>query len=219
RDAFRCFPALKQYVAERLRQGELPQWFPYEALGREFIGQAAGGVFHFFSLLYLLLPAHEAYRLSVLLSCLAAALGAYALGRLLGYSRTGSLVAGLAFTCSGYLVSLTENIQYLYPLCALPLFCAALERGLTGNRKWLVATTLLWTSVFLHGDMQTGYYYGFAALAWTVWRAPEPKRGAFLRLATAIVLTALLSAVQLLPSAAVFVGSDRGDARGFEEQA
>jgi len=36
RDAFRFFLPLKQYLVERLSAGELPQWFPYEALGRPF---------------------------------------------------------------------------------------------------------------------------------------------------------------------------------------
>src|SRR6185436_1767518 len=59
RDAIGLFAPVKQYMAERLLQGELPQWFPYEGLGRSFIATPVTGVFHFFSLLYLLLPAHE----------------------------------------------------------------------------------------------------------------------------------------------------------------
>src|SRR2546427_8244923 len=32
-------------------------------------------------------------------------------------SPAGALLAGLAFALSGYVVSLTENIQYLYSIC------------------------------------------------------------------------------------------------------
>ncbi len=52
RDAFRYFLPLKQYLIERLSAGELPQWFPYEALGRPFIGATVTGVFHPFTALY-----------------------------------------------------------------------------------------------------------------------------------------------------------------------
>ncbi|TAL10245.1 MAG: hypothetical protein EPO02_08070, partial [Nitrospirae bacterium] len=76
RDAMRFFLPIKQYLAERLAAGELPQWFPYDALGRPFIGATHTGVFHPFTLLYVLLPAPDAYRASILLSCLLAALGA-----------------------------------------------------------------------------------------------------------------------------------------------
>lgn len=219
RDAFRCFPLLKQYIADRLRQGELPQWFPYEGLGREFIGLAAGGVFHFFSLLYLPLPPHEAYRVSVLLSCLAAATGAFALGRLLGYSRSGAVMAGLAFVLSGYVVSLSENMQYLYAVCLLPLFCATLELGPARHRGWVVAAALLWASVFLQGDIQTGYYYGFLAVSWTAARARAPLKEAALRLSAVVLFTLLLAAVQLAPAAGVFRDSALRQAGDFEAQA
>ncbi len=166
RDAFRFFLPLKQYLVERLTAGELPHWFPYEALGRPFIGVPVTGVFHPFTMLYFFLPAHEAYRLVTRLSCLRAALGAFALRRVLGFSRAGALLAGVAFALSGYVVSLTENIVYLYSICALPLFCAVLEKALTGRRVWVVAPAVIWASVFLNGDVQTGYYYGLIALGW-----------------------------------------------------
>ena len=78
RDAFLFYLPIKQYMMERLAAGALPQWFPYEALGRPFIGVTVTGVFHPFTLPYFLFPVHDAYRASTLLSCLLAALGAFA---------------------------------------------------------------------------------------------------------------------------------------------
>jgi len=75
RDAFRFFVPLKRYAAERIAAGELPHWFPYEGMGRPFWGNPQPGVFHPFTALYLWLPALDAYRLTVLLSCLVAAIG------------------------------------------------------------------------------------------------------------------------------------------------
>src|SRR2546426_2626666 len=34
RDALRFYLPIKQHLIERLSAGELPQWFPYDALGR-----------------------------------------------------------------------------------------------------------------------------------------------------------------------------------------
>jgi hypothetical protein len=219
RDTIGLFAPVKQYMAERLLQGELPQWFPYEGLGRSFIGTAVTGVFHFFSVLYLLLPPHEAYRLSVLLSCLTGAVGAYALGRTLRCSRAGSMVAGLVFSCSGYTVSLTENVVYLYALCALPWFCAALDRLVAGRLAWGVAAAAVWASVFLNGDIQTGYYYGFVALAWCAMRADGSRGRAVLAVLALAVVSALLAGVQLAPSAAAFLASDRLDPVTFHQSA
>ncbi|TAL11964.1 MAG: hypothetical protein EPO02_02970 [Nitrospirae bacterium] len=219
RDAFRLYLPLKQHLVERLSAGELPQWFPYDALGRPFIGVTVTGVFHPFTALYFLLPVHDAYRVSVLLCCLLAALGAFALGRTLQYSRAGAFVAGLAFALSGYMASLTSNIVYLYSLCALPLFCAALDKALTGRRAWVVAPAIIWATVFLNGDVQTGYYFGFIALFWTAARAPTPWRTAAIRLGLVAGLAALLAGVQLGPAAAVFAGSDRAQPDTLQEEA
>ncbi len=219
RDAYRFLLPLKQYMLERLSNGELPQWFPYEALGRPFIGIPVTGVFHPFSLLYFVLSGPDAYRLSTLLSCLVGAFGAFILGRLLGFSRQGAFVSGLAFVLSGYVVSLTENIVYLYSVCLLPLFCAALEKTLKGSLGWLAALSLLWATVFLNGDVQTGYYYGLIAVAWTLARRRETWPRALGRVVLSAGLTALLAGIQLGPTAMVYVGSERTDAELFHEQA
>ena len=219
RDAFRFYAQLKLYLVERLSAGELPQWFPYEALGRPFLGSTVTGAFHPFTALYSLLPIHDAYRVSTLLSCLAAALGAYAYGRLLEFSRTGSLVAGLSFALSGYVVSLTDNIPYLYSICMLPFFCAALEKALTGSLAWTVAPAVIWASVFLNGDVQTGYYYFFIALLWYRARTPVLCRHTAMRLASISGLAALLASVQLGPAWGIFTGTARADPTQFHAQA
>jgi len=218
RDAFRVFLPFKHYLVERLSTGELPQWFPYEALGRPFIGITHTGVFHPFTALYLLFPVPDGYRVSTLLSCLLAALGVFALGRTLNLSRTGSLLAGIVFALSGYVVSVTDNLVYLYSICLLPLFCMTLEKALSGARLWVIAPAALWATVLLNGDVQTGYYYGFIALLWTAVRAPVPFWEAGLRLVLSGGLAVLLAGVQLGPSWAVFVGSERAQPALFQEE-
>ena len=219
RDAYRIFLPFQQYASERLLAGELPQWFPYEGLGRSFIGLTATGVFHPFSSLYFIFSAPDAYRASTLLSCLLAALGPFVLGRMLNFSHTGALLAGIAFALSGYIVSLTDNIQYLYPICVLPLFCAALEQALVTNRAWVVAPTAIWATVFLIGDMQTGYYYGFIALLWTATRAPAPRFTAWRRCALITCLAVLLAGIQLGPSWVLFTSSERAQPKVFHDEA
>src|SRR3989441_5520590 len=209
RDAFRLTLPLKQYLVERLAAGELPQWFPYEAMGRPFIGVTHTAVFHPFTALYLLLPVPDDYRATVLVSCLLAALGAFALGRVLRLSPMGGMAAGITFSLSGYVVSLTENYIYLFSICMLPLFCAALEKALVERYEWVVAPAVIWATVFLIGDIQTGYYYIFIAVLWMAMRTPGFYRQAFVRLALAGVLAALLAAIQLGPAWAVFIGSER----------
>jgi len=209
RDAFRFFLPIKHYLVERLAAGELPQWFPYEGFGVPFLGNGGTGVFHPFTVLYFLLPVHDAYRVSVLLSCLSAALGAFVLGRILGLSRSGAVLSGVAFAGSGYVVSMTDNLVYLHSVCLLPLFCAALEMALAKHFAWVAAPALIWTMVFLNGDPQTGYYYGFIMLLWTAGRAAGGYKRATLRSMAVIVLTVLLAGVELGPATAIYAESFR----------
>ena len=219
RDALRFYLPIKQHLIERLSAGELPQWFPYDALGRPFIGVAHTGVFHPFTVLYFFLPVHDAYRASTLISCLLAALGGLVLGRTLNYSRAGAFIAGMSFALSGYVASLTFNIVYLYSIAVLPFFCATLETALARRRTWVIAPAAVWATVFLNGDVQTGYYYGFIALLWAGTRATCSYREAALKLALAGGLAALLAGIQLGPAAAVYAGSDRSQSETIHDEA
>jgi hypothetical protein len=219
RDAFRFHLPTKHHLIERLSAGELPQWFPYDALGRPFIGGTHTGVFHPFTALYVLLPVPDAYRASTLISCLLGALGAYALGRVLHLSRPGALLAGIAFALAGHAVSMTDHIVYLYSLCALPLFCLGIEQTLRSRIAWAALPAVVWATVFLVGDVQTGYYYLFIALAWCWARAPGSRLHAGLRLMLIGCLAALLAGIQLGPAWAVFAGSDRTQTALLHEQA
>lgn len=216
RDATMVFLPVKQYLIDRLRSGELPEWFPYDALGRSFIGVTVTGVFHPFTLLYFLLSTPDAFRASVLLSCLLAAGGAFGLGRHLGFSAAGALLTGFAFACSGYVVSMTENIVYLYSTCLIPLLLLAFDRALTGRLEWMAGSAVLWATVFLNGDVQTGYCFGFAALLWALMRADSSKR-ALLSLLGVGGLAALLAGIQLGPSLAVYLGSNIRHSPIFQE--
>jgi hypothetical protein len=219
RDAFRLLLPIKQHLVQRLSTGELPQWFPYEALGRPFIGVPVTGVFHPFNVLYFILPAPDAYRASILISCVLAAMGAFVLGRKLLLSLPGALLAGVAFALSGYIASFTENIHVLYSIGALPFFCVALEKALTERYAWTVAPAAIWATVFLNGDVQMGYYYGFIALAWALARTTKSYQQTIFRLALSGTLTVLLAGVQLGPAWGVFHGSERIHPDEFLEQA
>ena len=218
RDAFQLFLPLKQYIFDRLSQGELPQWFPYEGLGRPLISLTVMGVFHPFTLLYWLLPVQDAYRLTTLLCCLMGAAGTFFLARSLGISRSGAAIGSIGFSCSGYVMSLTENLLYLYSTCALPLFLYALERGCRSRRNtWLAWAALVWASIILNGDIQTAYYVGFVAFIWTILQTEGMRQvGLGLgRLAVVVSLTVLVASIQLAPAWVGYQHSDRAEASSF----
>jgi hypothetical protein len=220
RDAFQLFLPLKQYITDRLSHGELPQWFPYEGLGRPLISLTVMGVFHPFTALYWFFPVQDAYRISTLLCCLMATAGTFFLVRSLGISCLGAAVGSLGFVCSGYVMSLTENVLYLYSICALPLFLSVLDQACrTGRNAWLAAAGLVWASVLLNGDIQTAYYLGFVALLWAMIRTSGRRRVGLGRLAVVASLAVLVAAIQLAPAWVGYQHSDRAGASSFHAEA
>ena len=220
RDAFQFFLPLKQYIIDRLSHGELPQWFPYEGLGRPLISLTVMGVFHPFTLLYWLFPVQDAYRLATLLSCLIGAGGTFLLARSLGISRTGAAIGAIGFSCSGYVASLTENVLYLYSICSVPLFLYVLDAACTTGRwAWLGSSVLVWAGIILNGDIQTAYYLGFVAFVWTVMRTSGMRRAGLVRLMSIVILTVVVAAVQLGPAWVAYQHSDRTDPSSFHAEA
>ena len=219
RDAFLFFPPIKQYIVDRLASGHLPEWFPYEGLGRPFLSIPVTGMFHPFTALYAVLSPHDAYRTSVLLSCLIGVSGMFWLGRTLGYSRIAAVGSALTFILSGYACSLTENIVYFYSFCLLPLFCGSLHRAFHEGGRWLVIGAIVWASVLLHGDIQSGYYYGFVALAWAAVRSTKSSRSHCASVMAMAALAGLLASIQLGPAWVVFNESHRMDSGSFYRDA
>jgi uncharacterized membrane protein len=119
-------------------------------------------------------------------------------------------------------MSLTENLLYLYSTCALPLFLYALERTCrTGRKTWLVWAGLVWASIILNGDIQTAYYVGLVAFIWTILQAEGMRQvGLGLgRLAVVASLTVLVAAIQLAPAWVGYQHSDRAEASSFHAEA
>lgn len=215
RDAGRMHWPVKRYVAERLRQGHLPEWNPYLGLGVPMVAGAVDAVQHPFNLLLVALPFGVAFKLWVLLSYLVAATGGYAWARLLGRSWHASVAAGLAFALSGFMVSSSDNHQYLTTLAALPwVFAAAhawLERGGAGRLALLGLASGFCAA---GGDPQA---WGFAIVALPLYAVvfSGPGRG---RLASlwrgcgAVVAAVLGAAPFILPVLAWMPHSSRGDA-------
>src|SRR5260370_24165513 len=127
RDIIETTAPLGHYIGSRLRHLELPQWFPYEGLGEPFIGQLNESTFHPTSWLYAVLPLTVALRWELLLGYLVAAFGQLLLARRLGAKPAAAALAGVVFAFSGYAISLSNVLPYLWGMAALPFIrlCAA----------------------------------------------------------------------------------------------
>lgn len=201
RDTVRVYMPLAKYWADRVRQGEWPEWYPYDSLGQPFIALMFSAAFHPTKLLYLLLPVEHALSVNTLICYPAAAFGTYGCARLWGASREGALFAGISFAFSGYLVGISNNLAYLMAIATMPWAFWAAERfyRAPSAARALVAAGILATICFA-GETQTFALCGGGVTLLGAVRGGRPL-SARVALSLAITVPALLlSAPQILPA-------------------
>jgi hypothetical protein len=216
RDIQRIFFPAKRFLLERLARGELPHWWPFDALGNPYLASPLHSTFHPSTLLYLLLPWPSVFTVQVLLSVPLGLACAYRLARVLGCRAPFALLAAAAYVFSGYTLGLLEFIFSALAAAVLPGFLAAAVREGT---PWLrrVLTTALWMALILTaGDPVIAVLA--VLMAGALLLAP---RAAQLRQLAAVAagsaIAALLSAVQLLPAALLMRESTRAEGLSQKE--
>jgi hypothetical protein len=125
RDSGRMHWPVKRWMAEELSRGHLPEWNPYAAAGVPVVAGGVDAALHPLNLLLVALPFDAAFKAWVILSALGAGLGAFLWARRLGAERPAAVLSGAAFMLSGFLVSSTDNVQYLTAAAAFPWMLAA----------------------------------------------------------------------------------------------
>lgn len=202
RDTVRVYYPLAKYWADRVRMGEFPEWYPYNALGQPFVGMMISGAFHPLRLLYLLFPLDVALSIETLLCYPAAALGAYLCARCLGLSRPGRLFAAVTYAFSGYLVGISNNLHYLMAAATFPFVLWGAERAFAKpSIGRLACASLLLTLLIFTGDAQTVAVTAAIILVLSIARPNARPAWHSLVMAVAIVLVgSLIAAPQLLPA-------------------
>ncbi|HEX4383359.1 MAG TPA: YfhO family protein [Myxococcales bacterium] len=166
RDAGRAEYSFKQFMALRLRAGELPLWFPWTAAGTSMLGEMTPALFHPATLLYLFLPFELAFKLNHVLPLPLAGLGALLLARKLGAASWQAALAGVVYAGSGYLASMSaSNVHYALGAAALPLAVHGLLRFLERPS----ALRLLWAGFalalpLLGGEPQSALLAGYGGV-------------------------------------------------------
>ena len=206
------------YLADRLREGQIPLWNPYLFAGVPFLANSQAGVFYPFNLLYLIGPVSRIYAYLVVGHVWLLTLGFYILGRwCLRLSRMGALFAALAIGFGGFVGGMNGHLNQLETLAWAPFAIATLERGAAlRSWRWSIISALVFAVAAFAGHSQelymTGVVAGFAALGrlvehwWpevgrTGWRTLVPQvMSDIARMATGPFLGICLAAAQLLPT-------------------
>ena len=191
------------FASQALHSGHLPLWDPYLFSGAPFAADIQSGVFYPINLLFERLGPTFSYTtvqtMSILNYVLAGAFS-YAFARTLGISRTASLLAGIVYMWSGFMVAQLGHLNMVAVAVWLPLELLLLRLALLRVRPRLTVplTSTVLAIAFFAGHTQL-FLYELLALAIFValfgqWRFSIPTFGLVLAGA------GLLAAVQILPS-------------------
>jgi hypothetical protein len=174
-------------IGERLSHGELPLWNPWQFSGTPLAADPQSGWLNLpVMALFALLPFVVAIPILIVVHLALAGFGAYALARGLGLPPSGGLVAGLAYSQSGWFLSRVASVtSHTGAVVWLPLAILGIERA--ARRPSALPRLGWWTlagfalSQSLGAWLGQGAYYvllaaaGFLAYR-TVVDPPDPTR-------------------------------------------
>jgi MYXO-CTERM domain-containing protein len=214
RDQLLLFVPLKRYLAERLRAGDFPDWWPWDGLGQPLAAIPVASVFHPSTLAYLALPFEWALALQALLPFPVALLGAWALARSLGLRRWAASASATLFTCGFYFVALSEQTQMHLAAMTLPwawreaLVVARLRRA-----SW-TGLALAVANLLVGGDPMLLELAALGALPLLVAAGFRWER--LLRVAGAATVGLCLGALQWVPMLFIWSESPRAAGLGID---
>ncbi|MDB4285332.1 YfhO family protein [bacterium] len=209
-------------IGQQLKDGELPLWS--EGLCGGFPMMASGGAADPLTyLLFGMLSPVAAVNYFILAVLILAATGTYFFSRRVGVSHAGALLAGVAFSYSGFMVTQLKHMAIVETICWLPWALLLLELAFgpravhldqAGELRWRIRNLAGFAGIFgvqiIAGFPQSAYYCGFIYGIYAILRVwglkqrpgiaglgkPLGLLGAF---AVACVLAIMLGAIHLLP--------------------
>lgn len=213
------YPAKKIFV-DAVLAGYFPFWNPYITLGIPYLADLSNQPLYFSNLIFLLLPACKAINCTVLLHYFLCSIFTFLfLDRLLK-DVTISLFGTLMYTLSGYCISLSSNLEYLSTIAWIPAVLWSFYKLLeTQKTLYLLLSGIFLSQLIFCGDPMTFYYLcGFMLLRglFEIKDKTVFKRY-IIFLIICIIVSLILSAVQLLPAMELTSLSVRSGGLDFRE--
>jgi hypothetical protein len=206
------FVAFAGYQYERLTQGEVPLWDPYNNGGLPFIADTQAAVFYPPRLATIALSklaggwSYHALELEMTFHMLACSLFLYSFVRRLTGSVFGGFVAAVVASYGGFLQGYPPlQLALLEAAIWLPLAALGILEATRGDRlrpAWLALTGLALGLSWMAGHPQTSFFLTYLLVGYLAFRVYERRWRWTVFVGGAILFGAMaggLAAVQLLP--------------------
>lgn len=207
-DVVTLFYPWKYVARQAILAGEMPLWDPYSFCGHPLLADYQSAVFYPINFLFYLLPLEQAFAATAVLRLLVAMTFTFLLGRELGLTRCGAVLAAVAFALSSPMVA-WQNFPIGSAFIWLPAILWLSERALRLRQaRYTVLTGLVLGIQFLAGHPETSAHM---LLLWglcLLWRGiPQARQNGWKSttahllkfVALAMALGLALAAVEILP--------------------
>ena len=237
RDLAPYFIPQRFFWVESILKGDFPLWNPFQFSGHPLFANPQYAILYPLNSLFFILPFDLAFNSIIILHFFLGGLFTYLLLKDLKVNTTGSLISGLIFMLSGYLLSVHSLLNCLLSVIWTPLIMMFFRRAiLRPGIKNEVLTAIFITISFLGGGLEIVYgnflMLFFMVIFYSGPAAPpvgdKPRRyklegcaPIYLRRIKSLVIVSILflflSAVQLLPFLELFDHSIRRGGISYQE--
>ncbi len=215
-DLSRFHLPVRHLYHQALHAGDTVLWTPAILSGLYVHGEGQAGMLHpLHQLLYRFLPLGTAFDLELIASYPAAFAGMHWLLRRLAIGRAASLFGALLFAFSGFNLLHHLHVNMVAVVAHLPWLLAAADVLIVDPRRRarllaFAGVSAVLASELLLGFPQAAWWNLITLAAFALFRGGETRRWrALAPCAAAVLLGALLAAVQLLPTADFALHSTR----------
>ena len=202
-------PWLK-FTIQEFKNLNFPLWNPYFFSGQPNIANIQTLTFNPFMPLFIFLPLFYAWNISIIVPVPLGIFFTYLFLRSLHVSKIASLFAGLAFVFSSYFIYWFETGIVDQTIIWMPLMLFSIQQ-LYEKRKLLYLLLLIISSVFmiLSGHIQTAVFIFIVAFLFYLIKLSKfnLRRKYIVLFVTWIIVTFLLSAIQTIPLAELYLRS------------
>lgn len=194
------------FAARSLQQGELPLWNPYLSAGQPLAADPNIGFWYPLRLLLLLVDfSYQTMTYLLIFHYFLAGLFTYALARDLGVGRWGSIVAGIGFMFSGFLIAQMDHINIIFSSTWMPLIFLLFRRAILRTKlAYALVGGLAWGLSVLGGHQQFALLTGYWCGLWLVCYLLHTRGHGIFRSVASYGIMAIVAvagtAVQILPT-------------------
>jgi Bacterial membrane protein YfhO len=217
-DVIRELYPWKTLVIDQLKQHTIPLWNPYNFSGSPLMANYQSQVWYPMTLLYLILPQPIAWSTLVILQVFLGSLFMYLFASTIGLSFAASILAAILFNYSSFASCWLEFNTVWHTILWIPLILYLFEKRLVNPLTWAGKALFVFAFFssltaghpqdFINSALFIGAYV--IARLYVIHKNHSTKvRSIIIELGILTAITFILGAVQILPTAQLFLASSR----------